>query len=74
MPLNPDEILARFGGTTINYLNNVLNVSEDANPDDDISTLSLTHFIATHELANYLKSHRHEFTILSLNVQSVRAK
>ena len=74
MSINPDEILARFGGTTINDLNNVLNVSEDANPDDDISTLSLTHFIATHELANYLKSHRHEFTILSLNVQSIRAK
>ena len=65
---------ARFGGTTINDLNNVLNVSEDANPDDDISTLSLTHFIATHELANYLKSHKHEFTISSLNVQSIRAK
>ena len=74
MSINPDEILARFGGTTINDLNNVLNVSEDANPDDDISTLSLTHFIATRELANYLKSHRHEFTILSLNVQSIRAK
>ena len=58
MPLNPDEILARFGGTTINDLNNVLDVSEDANPDDDISTLSLTQFLATHELANYLKSHK----------------
>ena len=57
MPLNPYEILARFGGTTINDLNNVLDVSEDANPDDDISTLSLTQFLATHELANYLKSH-----------------
>ena len=74
MPLNPDEILARFGGTTMNDLNNVFNVSEDVNPDDDISTLSLTHFIATHELANCLRSHRHEFTRLSLNVQSMRAK
>ena len=74
MPLNPDEILARFGGTTINDLNNVLDVSEDANPDDDISTLSLTQFLANHELSNYLKSHKNEFTILSLNVQSIRAK
>ena len=74
MPLNLDEILARFGGTAINDLNNVLNVSEDANPDDDISTLSLTHYIATHELAHYSKSHRYEFTISSLNVQSIRVK
>ena len=74
MPLNPDEILAWFGGTTINDLNNVLDVSEDANPDDDISTLSLTQFLATHELANYLQSHKNEFSILSLNVQSIRAK
>ena len=26
------------------------------------------------ELANYLKDHKHEFTILSLNVQSIKAK
>ena len=74
MPPNPDEILARFGGTTINDLNNALNVSEDANPDDGISTLSPTHFNARHELANNLKRHRYEFTILSLNAQSIRAK
>ena len=73
MPLHPDEILARFGGTTINDLN-VVNVSEDGNPNDEIATLSLTYFIATHELENYLKGHKHEFTMSSLNVQNIRAK
>ena len=58
MPLNPDEILARLGGTTIDDPNNVLDVSEDANPDDDITALSLNQFIATRELASYLKSHK----------------
>ena len=60
-------------------MNIVLNVSEDANPDDDISTFSLVHFIATHEKANYLKSHQHKYIklechILSLNVKRIRAK
>ena len=74
MAVDPDDLLARFGGTTVNDLNNVLNINDEADSDDDISTLSLTCFIETNELEQYLKYHKHEFTILSLNVQSIRAK
>ena len=45
-----------FIGTVINYSNNVLSVSDDANPDDDISTLSLSHFITIFELAINMNS------------------
>ena len=74
MAVDPDDLSARFGGTTVNDLNNVLNINDEADPDDDISTLSLTRFIETNELEKYLKDHKNEFTILSLNVQSIRAK
>ena len=74
MAVDPDDVLVRFGGTTVNDLNNVLNINDEADPADDISTLSLTRFIETNELEKYLKDHKHEFTILSLNVQSIRAK
>ena len=74
MAVDPDNLLARFDGTPVNDLNNVLNINDEADPDDDISTLSLTRFIETNEREKYLKDHKHEFTILSLNVQSIRAK
>ena len=73
MAVDPDDLLARFGGTTVNDLNNVLNINDEADPDDDISTFSLTRFIETNELEKYLKDHKHGFTILSLNVQSIKA-
>ena len=74
MAVDPDDILARFGGTTVNDLNNVLNINDEADPDDGISTLSSIRLMEKNELENYLKDHKNEFTILSLNVQSIRAK
>ena len=55
MAVDPDDLLARFGGTTVNDLNNVLNINDEADPDDDISTLSLTRFIKTNELEKIRK-------------------
>ena len=44
MAIEPNALLARFGGSTVNDLNNVLNTNKIQDPDDDISTLYLTHF------------------------------
>ena len=74
MAADPDDLLARFGGTTVNDMNNVLNINDEADPDDDISTLLLTRYFETNELERYLKDHKHQFTLLSLNVQIIRAK
>ena len=55
MAVDADDLLARFGRNTVNDLNNVLNINDEADPDDDISTLSLTRFIETNELEKILK-------------------
>ena len=74
MVVDPDDPLAWFGGTTVNDLKNVLNISEEQDPDNDIPTSSLTRFIELNKLEKYLKDHKHGFIILSLNVQTIRAK
>ena len=74
MAVDPVDLLARYSGTTVNNLNKVLNMNKESDPEDGISTFSLTRFIDINELESYLEDHKHEFTVLSLIVQSIRAK
>ena len=74
MPLSREEILSQFGGKASNDLNNILDIDEIPDPDGEIADLSKTEYIDSAELSKYLYEHRNEFSIMSLNIQSIRAK
>ena len=74
MLLSSEEILSQFGGKASNDLNNILDIDEIPDPDGEIADLSKTEYIDSAELSKYLYEHRNEFSIMSLNTQSIRAK
>ena len=74
MPLSSEEILSQFGGKASNDLNNILDIDEIPDPDGEIADLSKTEYIDSAELSKYLYEHMNEFSIMSLNTQSIRAK
>ena len=74
MPLSSEEILSQFGGKANNDLNNILDIDEIPDPDGEIADLNKTEYIDSAELSKYLYEHRNEFSIMSLNIQSIRAK
>lgn len=74
MPLSSDDILKRFGGIATNDLNRILDIDDVADPDGEIVDNTKSVYMDSGELENYLFEHRHEFNILSLNTQSIRAK
>ena len=71
----PDEILlTKYVGMTINSLNNVLNVAINKNEENEIPLIKHSPYVNTDELISFCVEKENNFTILSLNVQSLNAK
>ena len=71
----PDEILlTKYGGMNINSLNNVLNVARNKKEENEIPLLKHSPYVNTDELIPFCEEKANNFTILSLNVQSLIAK
>ena len=71
----PDEILlTKFGGKNINSLNNVLNVAINKYEENEIPLIKQSPYVNTDELISFCVEKANNFTILSLNVQSLNGK
>ena len=66
------DILRNFGGINRDNLNELLSNPEDL--DNAISIASDSPYIRLGNLANYLKSNSHNFSVLDLNIQCINAK
>ena len=72
---NADEnILTKYGGMNINHLNNVLNVAINKNEETEIYLIKHSPYVNTDELMSFCVEKANNFTMLSLNVQSLNAK
>ena len=67
-----NDILSNYGGIVRNSLNELLSNKEDF--DYAISIASDSPYVDRENIANYLKSHTHNFTVLDLNIQSINSK
>ena len=75
--LNDNEFLKCFGGLTKNYLTHILNVNIDANDEpnnEQPEILKHSPYFTDEGLINELTTKTENFTILSLNCQSLNAK
>ena len=70
--LNTHDILSKYGGTLTNNLQNIIISNEDSHKDVFNSKSSLYYDIGTVE--HFLVNHKDKFCLLSMNVQSLRAK
>ena len=70
-----DKDLQHYGGLQSNDLN-VIMYNDDNENDDNFEIPNIGHsaYIDTCELTKYLEDHTNEFTVLSLNIQSINAK
>ena len=71
-PDNDDEILKVYGGSKPNDLNNILHTFHDS--EDEISTMQISHYYDWDGLRDIMISNKGDFSLLSLNIQSIRAK
>ena len=67
-----NDILKHIGGMANNNLNSIL--SNDDDPNDVIEIISQSPYFDIESLGKYLQNHSSQFTILSLNIQSLNAK
>ena len=67
-----DEILKQYGGTKLNDLNDLLHTFQDS--DDEVTTMQHSHYYEWEGLRDILISNKGHFSVLSLNIQSIRAK
>ena len=67
-----DEILKAYGGSKSNDLNELLHTFQDS--EDEITTMKHSHYYDWDGLTNIMISNKDNFNLLSLNVQSIRAK
>ena len=70
-----DNDLQRYGGLQSNDLNVIMYYDDDEN-DENFEIPNIVHsaYIDTSELTKYLVDHKNEFTVVSLNIQSINAK
>ena len=69
--LNTSQVLKEYGGSVANDLNSVL---ESNNIDDDIDLSSHSPYLTFKQLPNYVSQINKDFSILTLNCQSINAK
>ena len=68
-----NSVLEEFGGFTKNSLKNTLQISNKDN-DTELSGFSHSSYVDTDDLGNVLLPHKSNFSVLSLNTQSLNAK
>ena len=67
--------LQRYGGLQSNDLNVIMYDGDGASDENfEISNIGHSAYIDTGELTKYLEHHKNEFTVPSLNIQSINAK
>ena len=71
-PSTDDEILKVYGGSNSNNLNNLLHTFHDS--EDEISTMQHSHYYDWDGLQDIMITNKGDFSLLSLNIQSIRAK
>ena len=67
-----ESILKHYGGMTKNNFLSILDNCEDL--DSTIAVIAESPYIDTDDVTNYIKTFKHDFSILSLNIQSLNAK
>ena len=74
MDNHEENILKQFGGSNVNDLNNILQINGEDENDDSKLFSQKSPYIDINELSSYLENCKGQFSVLSLNVQSIRAK
>ena len=70
-----DNDLQCYGELQSNGLNVIMYNDDDENDENfEIPNIGHSAYIDTSELTKYLVDHKNEFTVLSLNIQSINAK
>ena len=69
-----DNDLQRYGALQSNELNVVMYDDDENGENFEIPNIGHSAYIDTSELTTYSEHHKNEFTILSLNIQSINAK
>ena len=69
-----DNDLQRYGGLQSNDLNVIMYNDDDETENFGIPSIGHSAYIDTGAITKYLEDHKNEFTILSLNIQSINAK
>ena len=64
------DVLYPYGGTQVNNLINILR----SNDDNDIATLKFSPYMDLNSVKSYLQNNRNNFTVFTLNVQSLNSK
>ena len=64
------DVLNPYGGTQVNNLINILR----SNDDNDIATLKFSPYMDLNTVKSYLQNNRNNFTVFTLNVQSLNSK
>ena len=64
------DVLNPYGGTQGNNLINILR----SNDDNDIATLKFSPYMDLNTVKSYLQNNRNNFTVFTLNVQSLNSK
>ena len=67
-----DDLLSRIGGLQINDLNELVSNIDDSSERNNL--LSQSPYYEINDIGATLKSDESHFTILSLNIQSIRSK
>ena len=67
------RVLENYGGYDRNNLKNILQVT-NADEETELSAFIQSSYVDTDRLGELMKNHKDKFTVLSLNVQSLRAK
>ena len=63
------DVLYPYGGTQVNNLINILR----SNDDNDIATLKFSPYMDRNSVKSYLQNNRNNFTVFTLNVQSLNS-
>ena len=63
------DVLYPYGGTQVNNLINILR----SNDDNDIATLTFSPYMDLNSVKSYLQNNRNNFTVFTLNVQSLNS-
>ena len=64
------DVLNQYGGTQVNNLITILR----SNDDNDIATLTFSPDMDLNTVKSYLQNNRNNFTVFTLNVQSLNSK
>ena len=64
------DVLYPYGGTQVNNLINI----QRSNDDNGIATLKFSPYMDLNSVKSYLQNNRHNFTVFTLNVQSLNSK